>query len=93
MAGVVVAVTSSTWLVHHPTDRLLIYDVDDSEQDHIQAYVKNGASYSPVSVSAWTVIPYTGVMGVQPDSRWPTWNATAGTFTSNDPEANSRSTC
>ena len=66
-----------------PNDRLLIFDVDGREQYQIQAYVKNGAGYSPVSVSGWTVIPYTGKMGTLPNSSWATWDPNAGTFTSN----------
>jgi hypothetical protein len=63
-------------------DRFLITDVDTNEQYTIQAFVKIGASYIQVPVAGWTLIPYSGQMGVLPDSRWPTWNGANGTLTS-----------
>jgi len=63
-------------------DRILLIDVDGSEQYLLQAYVFNGSSYDQVSLAGWIPQSFSGQMGGLPDSSWPVWDPTAGTLTS-----------
>ena len=65
-----------------PQDRILLMDVDDSEQYLLQAYVFNGSSYDQVGLTGWIAGDFSGQTGITPDDRWPVWNPAAGTVTS-----------
>jgi hypothetical protein len=62
-------------------DRFLVEDVDLTEQYLIRAFVRSGANYVQVPLTGWVHQALTGGTGVQPDSRWPTWDPAAGTLT------------
>ena len=65
-----------------PQDRILLMDVDGSEQYLLQAYVFNGSSYDQVSLTGWIGEDFSGQTGITPDANWPVWNPAAGTVTS-----------
>lgn len=71
-------------------DHFLVADVDNGEQYQVQAYVKNGSNYDPVSLLGWVHQSLTGSTGILPNSNWATWDASTGTLTAtaaslNDP--------
>jgi hypothetical protein len=70
-----------------PSDRLLFTDIDTTEVVSIQAFTRNGSTYTAVPLSGWTAQAFTGETGMLPDSTWASWNPTGGgpttgTFTS-----------
>ncbi len=65
-----------------PQDRILLTDVDGTEQYLLQAYVVTGSSSNQVSFVGWPMNNFSGETGIIPDTRWPVWNAAAGTLTS-----------
>lgn len=62
-------------------DHILFIDVDSSEQYSIQAFSLVGSNYVPLSLGGWTFDSFTGSTGVLPDSRWASWDSSAGTLT------------
>ncbi len=69
-----------------PLDRILVVDVDGPEQYLFQASFVNETFDMPVSTAGWAGQPFAGTVGSPPDSRWPTWNASAGTLVSGTSE-------
>jgi len=65
-----------------PLDRILLNDIDGTEQYQIQAYILSGTNYVQVSVAGWTAENFTGTTAQFPNSNWPIWNPTNGTATS-----------
>ena len=65
-----------------PQDRILLIDIDGSEQYQFQAYVLSNGNYVQVSVAGWTAENLTGDTGDFPNSGWPLWNPANGTATS-----------
>ena len=65
-----------------PQDRILLTDVDGTEQYLLQAYIVTASSSNQVSFVGWLTNSFSGGTGVTPDTRWPVWNAAAGTLTS-----------
>ena len=65
-----------------PQDRILLVDVDGTEQYLVQAYAFNGSTYDPVSLGGWMAEDFSGTTGIMPDTRWPVWDPVAGTGTS-----------
>src|SRR5271169_836202 len=66
-------------------DRIMLTDIDFTESYTILAYDKVGVNFVQVSTAGWTNLAYSGETGITPDSRWPIWNGTNGTLTSNAP--------
>ncbi len=66
-----------------PGDRMLVSDVDLSETYKIEAFVKTGNVFNPVSLTGWSYTSHTGQMGVVPDSRWATWDPASGQLVAN----------
>jgi hypothetical protein len=64
-------------------DRIMLTDIDFTESYTILAYDKVGVNFVQVSTAGWTNLAYSGETGITPDSRWPNWNGTNGTLTSN----------
>ena len=65
-----------------PQDRILLVDVDGSEQYLLQAYVINVSATNQVSFIGWPTIDYSGMTGTTPNASWPVWNPAAGTLIS-----------
>jgi hypothetical protein len=57
-------------------DQILFGDTDGNERYELHAYATNSLGYVEVSMAGWTFSRYSGDTGVQPDSRWATWNPT-----------------
>jgi len=65
-----------------PQDRILLIDVDRTEQYLIQAYAFNGISNAPVSLTGWNAQNFSGTTGITPNSTWPIWTPATGTLVS-----------
>jgi hypothetical protein len=65
-----------------PQDRILLVDVDGTEQYLVQAYAFNGSTYDQVSLGRWIAEDFSGSTGITPDTSWPVWDPTAGAVTS-----------
>jgi hypothetical protein len=65
-----------------PQDRILLIDVDNTEQYLVQAYTFNGSSYVQASLAGWNAQDFSGSTGTATFSNWPIWNSSAGTLTS-----------
>ncbi len=64
-----------------PNDRLLVIDCDNSEQYRIQAYVKSGNTYNPVSPTNWGVSDYEGSTQDPNLGSFPVWSPSTGSLT------------
>ena len=63
------------------SDKIVIADIDFSEQIQIKAFSLVGSTYVPVSLTGWTEQKFTGMTGVVPNSTWATWDSATGIFT------------
>jgi hypothetical protein len=69
-------------------DHIIIGGADNNEEYQIQAYTLSDGTYTPASLTGWTVEEFSGQTGITPDSTWPTFDASNGDLISNANGAN-----
>jgi hypothetical protein len=62
-------------------DKIMLADIDFSEQIQITAYSLSGSVYTQVSLNGWLMQDFTGMTGTLPNSTWASWNSSNGIFT------------
>lgn len=66
-----------------PADKIVIADIDYSEQIKITAYHWTGSSYVLLPLTDWTEQNFSGQTGITPNATWAAWDASLGLFTAN----------
>ena len=64
-------------------DRIIVADVDTTEEYQVKAYHLVSGSYQALSLTGWKHEQFSGQTGISPDSTFSTWDPSAGTLTSN----------